>query len=662
MTPIRRIGTLLAIALLATGALVPSGAAHAQSATSLGTSITGAAASLNPVGAAASAVSSIAGSVTGTNNSTLGGIGTALNGVFGWVFAKIASLFAWLLGAAAVILDIAVFYTIVHMGDFFHGVTAISVVWGVLRNIGNIALIFGFVLTGIAIIIDSDIYGSRTKMIPMLLVAAVFINFSLFFGEVIVDAGNLIATEVFVQINGGQLPTVGSMFGGANSSFFTAVSQEGISNRIMSVLGLQTIYNPGQNASIDSSKLSDSALTSFMAMILFLIAAFVFFSLAFIVVARFVALVFILILAPLGFAGLIVPGLKKIAGQWWDALIKQTVTAPVLILLLYIALAVITDAKFLLYGGGIGGANGANTSANAWQSFLNSSGNGSIDLQTFGGILLVFVIAMGLLLAVVITSKNLAAFGGAWATRMGGRLSGLTIAAATPGIIGRNTIGLASLTGSRAWRKSSLSRIPVLGRSVAGVLDKGAKSSFDWRPTDGKVKIQGFDLNIGKRQKGGLAEEEKKEIKAKETYAKSLELNKQEDTDAKDARKAFNERKENLTNEQRKAQKKSLEEEEKKVIALEQKAKIEYAEGLKDSVLSWRYTNSKAADNILKEARKKPSAKGLEGAVKAAIEENPEDYGVPAAGGGAAAGGEGGAVVAAGGGEGGGAGGGVATT
>ena len=52
-------------------------------------------------------------------------------------------------------------------------------------------------------------------------------------------------------------------------------------------------------------------------------------------------------LAPIGFAGLAIPMLSKYAGQWWSSLFEQTITAPVLLLMLYIALAVITDVHFL---------------------------------------------------------------------------------------------------------------------------------------------------------------------------------------------------------------------------------------------------------------------------------------------------------------------------
>src|SRR3989344_7390701 len=67
----------------------------------------------------------------------------ALDSTVGWLMNKIASLFAWLLGVAAITLDYVVFYTVIKMGDFVSSLTSIGITWRVLRDLGNIALIFG---------------------------------------------------------------------------------------------------------------------------------------------------------------------------------------------------------------------------------------------------------------------------------------------------------------------------------------------------------------------------------------------------------------------------------------------------------------------------------------------------------------------------------------
>lgn len=328
---------------------------------------------------------------------------------YGWVMTMIMGLFAWLVGVAAITLDNAVYYSVLTMGDFVKDLSAIGVSWRILRDIGNIFLIFGFIAVGVTTILSVDWYGGGTKMLPMLLVAAVLLNFSLFISMAVIDVGNLFATQFYTQINNGEPP-------GKKSASLQGISNEGISNAIMNKLGLQKIYGEAldKNKSTKTGGTSKSLFDAdtpwyvgFMGILLFLITAFVLFSLAFILIARFVALIFLMVVAPIGFAGLAVPKLAGVAKMWWGQLFEQTITAPVLLLLLYVALAVIIDPGFFSCSG----------------KDCEWTGIGKGNVEGFAVLLFSFLIAMGLLLAVVIIAKRMSAFGGSMATRMGGRLS-----------------------------------------------------------------------------------------------------------------------------------------------------------------------------------------------------------------------------------------------
>jgi hypothetical protein len=341
------------------------------------------------------------------------------------IMVKIMGLFAWLLGVSAVTLDYAVYYTVVKMGEYVKSLSAIGVAWRILRDLGNIALIFGFLAIGINTILGTEAYGWGQKLLPRLLMAAVALNFSLFFTEAIIDTGNLFATQFYTQIKGGgplQLSS-GSM------SKIDMIQNEGISNKLMGKLGLQNIYGKAVNNNVVLTG-TNPFFIGFMGILLFITAAFVMFSLAFILIARFVALIFIIILAPIGVVGFAVPKLSGIAGKWRDQLISQTLTAPVLMLMLYIALAVITDAQFLA-GYGSGGTP-------EWTGIFT----GSID--GFASVLLSFLVAMGLLLAVTAYAKQLGAVGAAMATKTAGRVVGGFTGGAIGGLAlaGRGTFGL----------------------------------------------------------------------------------------------------------------------------------------------------------------------------------------------------------------------------
>ncbi|HCR52671.1 TPA: hypothetical protein DIV48_03465 [Candidatus Kaiserbacteria bacterium] len=416
---------------------------------------------------------------------------------FGTIMTWIMSLFAWLVGVAAITLDYAVYYTVVTMGDYVNKLSAVGVTWRIMRDFGNIALIFGFLAAGIMTILNVDWYGFGKKMLPMLVVSAVLLNFSLFAAEAVIDAGNLFATQFYTQIKGGTVPSQVSLSQ-------TTIENEGISNKIMAQLGLQTIYTAGR-VNTEVYKAGNTWLIGFMGIILFTITAFVMFSLAFILIARFVILLVLIIVAPLGFAGLAIPKLKSVADKWWAALFEQTITAPVLLLLLYVALAVITDAQFLT------GLCGGGTCSKNWIGFVNGN-----DLAGFASMILSFLVAMGLLLAVVVASKKLSAFGGDWAIKSAGKLSfGATAWA------GRNTVGWGAQGLSQYIRRSRIGGTKA-GRLFATAADYGAKGSFDVRGATlfGGLKAVGVDA--GKAQDGGYRGRRERAMKGHEDYVKSI--------------------------------------------------------------------------------------------------------------------------------------------
>ncbi len=444
---------------------------------------------------------------------------------YGELMQYIMGIFAWLLGVAALTLDNVMYYTVVGMGNYVSHLTAIGTAWRILRDIGNIILIFGFLAIGITTILDVNWYGGGTKMLPMLLVGAVFLNFSLFLSEAFIDGGNIFATEFYTQINNGNAakPIDYSI---AN------IHNEGISNAIMSQLGLASIYGAalspttanGTAATAGQSifKAGNSWYIGFMGVLLFLVAAFVMFSLAFILIARFVALILLIVVAPIGFAGLAIPQLSGTAKKWWNYLFQQTITAPILLLLLYVALAVITDAQFLT-GFGVAGtsSNASNTAAGVWTNWITG---GTTGVTGFGGMMLSFLVAMGLLLFVTITAKSMSAFGGDLATKWGSKLTvGMT--AATIGFAGRRTVGYGSQRLSQMVRRSRFAETGI-GRTTAGLLDKGAKGTFDIRGTSGVKNLggltKGAGLSFGDASKASFRKQEEDAIKARTTYAASL--------------------------------------------------------------------------------------------------------------------------------------------
>lgn len=419
---------------------------------------------------------------------------TDISSCFGLVMSEIASLFAWLLGVAMLVLDASVYYTVVKMGNILkeaNGITAIPILWRVMRDFGNIALIFGFLAIGFETILGVNFYGG-TKLLPTLIIIAVLLNFSLFFASAVVDVSNLFATEFYAQINDNSIPSP-SQFDTSLGAANLAAHREGVSNAIMDQLGLQSLYGEALN----NSKLftgGNQMLIGFLGSLLFIIASFVMFSLAFILISRFVILVVLLIISPVGIAAYAVPQLKARGKQWWDMLLAQSITAPVLLLLLYVALRFITDAHFITSFVVSGSVTNGHVAQTAW---TGAAGGG--DLVGFSGILLAFLIAMGLLLAVTMVAKSMSAWGASAATKIGGLA---TFGAISLGM--RSTFGMAGAGLNSKRLQAAAAEKGAKGFFARNLAVRPGRflstSTFDMRnlPGAGKVqKMTGVDAGKG---------------------------------------------------------------------------------------------------------------------------------------------------------------------
>ncbi|MDE2173619.1 MAG: hypothetical protein KGJ31_03520, partial [Patescibacteria group bacterium] len=136
----------LALVVSAAGAYAP--AAHAQNSPGGADQ-----AATNVQAAAQPPPAATAPTGGGTNNPSTLPADPPKDSSFGTVMTWIMSLFAWLLGVAVITLDNVVYYTVVIMGTYVKGLPAVGLTWSILRDIGNIVLIFGFLAIGITTIL-----------------------------------------------------------------------------------------------------------------------------------------------------------------------------------------------------------------------------------------------------------------------------------------------------------------------------------------------------------------------------------------------------------------------------------------------------------------------------------------------------------------------------
>jgi len=94
----------------------------------------------------------------------------------------VLEIFGWILAVTGLVLNKTVEITVIEMGAKVGGIGTIEVGWKIFRDLANILIIFSLLYIGIITILNLKLGGYDVKkLLVSLIIAAVFINFSLFF-------------------------------------------------------------------------------------------------------------------------------------------------------------------------------------------------------------------------------------------------------------------------------------------------------------------------------------------------------------------------------------------------------------------------------------------------------------------------------------------------
>ncbi|MBI2086789.1 MAG: hypothetical protein HYT69_01295 [Candidatus Zambryskibacteria bacterium] len=424
------------------------------------------------------------------------GIDDAANSVVEWVLKRLATfiltLTSYLTGLAAIVLNGAVFYTVVKVSENYASLTTISETWKVVRDIANMGFIFVLLYAAIRQIIGAS--QDNQKLIVKVVTVAILINFSLFFTRVVIDISNVLALTFYDAIAPEALSIDANW-----------TEQKGLSNAFMQHLNLQTLY--------EAPNLNSTTIITIgvFGSIMLLIAAFVFFAVALLFIIRYVILILVLVLSPIAFVAYILPsgtGIEKYRKQWVDALLGQSFFAPIYFMLTWVTLSILS---------GVTKSFGAGTTAvgsEAGLGGLASVVGGTINSGAF--IMLInFIIVIVLLIASLMIAKE-------WANKAGGGIGKLT-SWATGTVAGGATFGLAARAGryglggaAEVFKESKLykrleARSPdsAMARLTLAAADKTRKASFDVRGSRVGGILAGVGLEAGQAQQGGIEAERK---------------------------------------------------------------------------------------------------------------------------------------------------------
>ena len=328
----------------------------------------------------------------------------------GWlaiIVLQLSHLLVWLAGG---ILNYIIKYSVLDFKDNIDGAGAIIGAWKVVRDITNMGFIFILLYAAIRTILGNN--SENKRLVVNIVVVAAVINFSFFLTRIVIDIANVLAITFYDAIAPNALA-------GTNS---------GIADSLMSALYITSIWET--TGILQGERMF---IIGVMGTLLSLVAAFVFFAMAFMFIIRFVILIFVLILSPIAFIAYTLPKgqagstINKYADQWRSALFGQAFFAPVFFFMMWI---VIKISRSLI------SVNGSLIDAVA--GVTDASGvNRPVPLSNLS-VLVNFVLVIALMIIAMMLAKD-------WAGKSGpgmGKLLGYAASSA-----GGATFGMAARLG-----------------------------------------------------------------------------------------------------------------------------------------------------------------------------------------------------------------------
>lgn len=329
----------------------------------------------------------------------------------GWIEGKIVKLlydmvvmvFGTLAGWAGMLLNYAVYFYTLGFGAVYLETglgAAIDDLWSTVRDVFNLTFIFGLVYIGLMLIINSEDSKARRGLI-YLIGAALLVNFSLFFTKAIIDISHVLTDGIIqgFQISGASAPNTVQLQS-------TTIYVKDLSGAFVNLMDLSSVFQVSavQNVNITSG---GAWGLIFLTMIILLIATFVFAAGAFLLIVRFIALNFFMVLSPVMFLGWVFPSLSNFSSEWWRKFLRSAFLAPAYIFLLYMSAQILTSFKAFITAQSRGGLGGAITAGN------------EVSLYS---IVPFYVVTAGFLLGSVIIAQQLGVAGSAGVMRVGQNL------------------------------------------------------------------------------------------------------------------------------------------------------------------------------------------------------------------------------------------------
>lgn len=416
------------------------------------------------------------------------------------VLYTLMTLAAAAMGLAGLFLDFILKISVLELDQRLSDISSINTTWRVIRDIANMSFIFILLYEGVRMILGLEGTGIK-KVVGNIVVAAILVNFSLFFTKVVIDASNIITLGFYNAIIG------------------AGDTSTGLAGILMNVLRLNTVGLFNLKGALSTVLSGANGITVLIGNTIFLlVGTFVFLAISVMFVIRYLSFILLLIMSPIAFVSTAVPGLTWMKEKYVKTLTSQALFAPVFMLLTWVMLTLAGDSNFL---------SSSNQLDRSWWEVLTLKNNTNYDVIST---VVDYVLIIGLLLYTLIFSKEVATKSGFVTNNVINKgqsyLGGVIFGGAS--VLGRSTLGR---YGQKLAEDDDLKKRAASGDRVARFKllagNKLATSSFDVRNIEKLEEITkrtgGFGSGINKKGYRGFVESKLTEQKtADEARAKQF--------------------------------------------------------------------------------------------------------------------------------------------
>lgn len=455
--------------------------------------------------------------------------GTCLSSVVYVFTVGLMSIFAYI---GAFIFDTAVQITLqsVTYSQYF-----LTQSWAAVRDLANMIFIFLLVYLAVTVILQAETQGTM-KMLAGIIIAALLINFSFFFTRLVIDGGNILATQFYNAIPAPTLNSSGATGTGtmgavqaAASSFSSNGNVKDLTRGIMDVVGVQSILGPGsfarfsQQGANEFTKLITLSFVYIAVAAILAMLAFTFIAVGVKFLVRIVVLWLAIIASPLAFVfgAMYKKGSAdrfNVLSRWGKALIEYAFYPAVFLFIFWVINFFATQLA-------------SNGTSSILANALNDAGSAATTGQLFtiasavAGVSVRLGIIVALIYMAMRVSDSFAKTGYKAIDSLGGRAGGLVAAglAVTGAAVGRNTLGKGAYNFSQSTMGRKLGT-NVLTRPILSGAQKLGKASYDARGIPGAQsvtkKLMGID--IGKPTNTNYPKLVEARAKAKKEYSETL--------------------------------------------------------------------------------------------------------------------------------------------